>query len=192
MTFTPLSALGYEFGLRHELPAPAWEGISFQERADIGCILLTLATHDPSALEKAENTLGCRLPRESGTVLACDDFTGLWLSPRHWLLLCLQVREGGLVAAVETAFPGHEAHASAYSDSLCWLSLDGDDVEELLKQGGFVTLADGGLATGHARRTRLCGIAVVLYHAAPTRWLVAVERSRARYFLDQLGSYVRL
>jgi heterotetrameric sarcosine oxidase gamma subunit len=188
MTLTARSVLGHDFGVRHSLPGPA--GISLAERADIGCVWVTCATDAAAILAPLEAALGCDLPRESGAMIRTGDCVTVWINPRAWLLRCPPAVEDETAARVAAAFPDRLAHASAFTDFLCWFSLEGDAAEDLLKQGGFLSLAKNGLRPGDAKRTLIAGIPVILCHEDLSHWLVGVERSRATYFRGWLTSLV--
>lgn len=188
MTLTARSALGHDFGARHSLPGPA--GISLAEHADIGCVWVTCATDAAAVLAPLEAALGYDLPRESGAMIRTGECAAVWMNPRAWLLRCPATAEDETVARVAAAFPDRLAHASAFTDFLCWFSLEGDGAEDLLKQGGFLSLAISGLSAGHAKRTLIAGIPAILCHEDPSHWLVGVERSRATYFHGWLTGLV--
>jgi len=64
--------------------------------------------------------------------------------------------------------------------------LSGRGSSGLLKQGAFLSLERDGLAADHAKRTAVAGIAAILVRRGDDVWLVGIERSRARYFVDWL------
>jgi heterotetrameric sarcosine oxidase gamma subunit len=188
MKLAARSALGNDFGKHHSRPGPV--GTSLAERADIGGIWVTCAAHAAMVLAPLEAALGHELPRESGAMVRAGECAAIWMSPRAWLLRCPPAAETEVVALVAAAFPDRLAHASAFTDFLCWLSLDGDNAVDLLKQGGFLSLAKAGLRAGHAKRTLIAGIPTILCHESHAHWLVGVERSRAAYFHGWLTSLV--
>lgn len=89
-----------------------------------------------------------------------------------------------LAARLGAAFPDKLIHAALFTDYLCWLELSGPGAGIILGDGGFISLEREGLATGHAKRTLVAGVAAVIIRKEKSEWLIGVERSRARYFVD--------
>ena len=98
------------------------------------------------------------------------------------------VDEPKLLDSINTHFPDRSIHASAFSDYLCWLSLEGEAAEDALRQGGFISLANEGLPPGCARRTLMAGIPAIIYRKTAIKWTIGIERSYASYFSDWLKS----
>ena len=63
---------------------------------------------------------------------------------------------------------------------------------DLLTESSFISLERGGLPVGHAKRTLIAQIAAVIVHESENTWMIAVERSRARYFADWLSDSLKL
>lgn len=190
MNFGSLSALGNVFGQVHDLPLPELPDVTLREHANIGCVLLSAAANISDIVADAESCLGIDLPGAPGAVQCTADRSGIWLTPRSWLLLCDPDDEAEICARVLAAFPDRMLHASPFTDFLCWLSLTGERSEDLLRQGSFISLSKGGLPVGCAKRTPINGIATILYREDDLTWLIGVERSRASYFhhwLDNLN-----
>ena len=185
MMLDALSPLGSTFGEPAALAEITL--VEAQERADIGAVLVTATGPGASFAEALDKVLGFALPFTHGEVTRSEDKQALWLTPRSWIVLCTPQDEAGLVAAVSSAFPDHDVHASRFSDALGWLTLDGTAVDDLLSQGGFLSFEPGGLPAGHAKRTPLAGIPAVILRDSETRWTIGVERSRARYLTDWLA-----
>ncbi len=190
MKLTPESTLGASFGSACMLAMPSGAAV-LQERADIGCLLLTSAVDTGATAVPASRAVGIDLPRAAGKIQTGDQRLALWLSPRSWLVHCPIDEEIGLAARVNDAFPGKRVHAACVTDHFCWIELSGRDPSGLLRQGAFLSLERGGLAAGHAKRTAVAGIAAILVHRGDNVWLVAIERSRARYFADWLIARAR-
>jgi len=190
VTLQARSALGHEFGRRIPLGPLGIPDVTVCERTDFGCLMLSSCVDDSAVIGRLEASVGCSLPRASGAVVVEGAYTGIWLTPRSWLLLCPLEQEFALVDGVGLAFPERMAHASPFTDFLCWFSLGGDNAENLLKQGGFISLAKGGLPVGHTRRTRIASIPIIVSREKSDDWLVAVERSRARYFHNWMQNLV--
>jgi heterotetrameric sarcosine oxidase gamma subunit len=91
-----------------------------------------------------------------------------------------------LVARLNAAFAEKLAHATPFTDALCWFEISLSGALDLLTEGGFVSLDRGGLPIGHAKRTLIAQAVVVIFRESENVWLVAVDRSRARYFADWL------
>jgi heterotetrameric sarcosine oxidase gamma subunit len=157
-----------------------------RERADIGCVMLTSAVEGLEIAAAASAAAGVELPRDSGAVGSGGGLAALWLSPRCWIIRCAIDEEPDLVARLSSAFPDKLAHATVFTDSLCWLELSGARALELLTDGGFVSLERDGLPVGHAKRTLIAQVAALVVRERESTWLVAVERSRARYFVTWL------
>lgn len=188
MSLDALSALGHPFGRSSDLPLSGTPDVRCRERADIGCVLLTSAVDGTQTADALEACLSATLPREPGAVARADDRIAIWLSPRSWLFVCDPAEEAALAGRVAARFPNRLAHASAFTDFLCWFSLEGRRAEDMLRQGCFISLARGGLPTGHAKRTPIDGVPAVVFHEAAEAWRVGIERSRAVHFRDWLDS----
>lgn len=164
-----------------------------RDRRDQGCVLCTAAVEvvgsgvPTGPFERLCAALSLALPTRAGAVEQDGERMALWLTPRSWLVLCPAEQESALCQAVTEAYPERLVLASRYSDQLCWIELNDEGAEDALRQGGFLTLRVGGLPLGHAKRTLIAGIPVVLLRLAATCWLLGVERSRARYFVDWLA-----
>jgi heterotetrameric sarcosine oxidase gamma subunit len=162
--------------------------VAVRERADIGCVLLKAAVDEAQVVYPASVAVGVDLPLAPGRVQSESGRTALWLSPRAWLVHCAVEEEGELVRRVNGAFEDKLLHAVRFTDALCWLELSGSGALGLLTEGGFVSLEQAGLAIGYAKRTLVAQVAVIVLRESESVWLVAVERSRARYFMDWLRS----
>lgn len=173
------SVLGTPFGTARPVVGFKTNGVSLRERSDIGCVLLTAT--------QAGVLPGVELPAGPGEIRAREGRTALWLSPRSWLIQCRIEEEGALTTRLNAAFPDKRAHAVSFTDALCWLEIFGVESQECLTEGGFVSLERGGLAVGHAKRTLVAGVPVMVVHERESVWIVGVERSRARYFADWLN-----
>lgn len=186
MILSARSALGDNIGTRH--PMSALKGVSLAEHADVGGVWVSCATDAATILTPLEAALGCDLPRESGAMTRTGDRTAIWMNQRAWLLRCPPDAEAEIIARVVSAFPDHLAYGSAFSDFLCWFSLEGTSAADVLKQGGFLSLTKTGLPEGHAKRTLIAGIPAILCHESLWHWLVGIERSRASFFYGWLLS----
>jgi heterotetrameric sarcosine oxidase gamma subunit len=184
----PQSALGGLIGATHAVIGFRSDGAILQGRADIGCVLLTAAARSAEVISSAILTSVVELPLAPGAIKAREGRAAVWLSPRSWLIQCGIEEEMGLVAGLNQAFPDKRAHAVPFTDSLCWLELSGRAGIDLLTEGGFVSLERDGLPVGHAKRTLIAQTAVVVVRESERSWLLAVERSRARYFVEWLSA----
>lgn len=193
MTLEARSALGGFAGVAQivaKLGAPEVP-VELVNRADIGCLLCTAAVEpDPHRAKVAEIT-GVSPPVRPAPVFSSGLRQAIWMTPRSWLLLCPLSEEEELLWALADAFPDCAIHACRYSDHLCWLELSGPGAEALLCAGGFLSLDGRGPAPGSAKRGLLAGIAVVIHREEAARWLLGVERSRARYLVDWLTATAR-
>jgi len=188
MSLDALSPLGHTFGQGNDLLLSGAPDVKSQERADFGCLLLTSAVDGAQTADALEACLSATLPRGPGVVTRAGDRIAIWLSPRSWLFICDPAEEAALAGLVAACFPDRLAHASAFTDFLCWFSLEGRRAEDMLRQGSFISLARGGLPTGHAKRTPIDGVPAVVFHEAAETWRVGVERSRAAHFRNWLDS----
>lgn len=182
------SSLGGPFGAStpiNDLSRPELEVV---EHSDFGCVLCSAAVDVSEIYKKMSKKGKLELPRQSGAVVRQGERTAIWLSPRSWLILCSLDDEPELIASINGAFPDHIVLASAFSDYICWLSLSGEEAEDKLRQGGFVSFAEGGLSIGHAKRTLIGGIPVVIQRKSTTAWTLGIERSYASYFINWLRS----
>jgi len=162
--------------------------VKCREHADTGCLLLTSAVDGAQTAAALEACLSATLPRGPGAVTRAGDRIAIWLSPRSWLFVCDPAEEAALAVRVAARFPDRLAHASAFTDFLCWFSLEGRRAEDMLRQGSFISLARGGLSIGHAKRTPINGVPSIVFHEAAETWRIAVERSRAAHFRNWLDS----
>lgn len=190
MMLEALSALGDGFGAPTALAEITHA--KAQERSDIGAVLVTVTGPGADFAAALAQALDCDLPLTHGAVARTGDRSAIWLTPRSWILLCPPEAEADLIAAVATAFPDHSAHASRFTDALGWVTLEGSGVEDLLRQGGFISLQAGGLPVGHAKRTLLAGIPAVILREGETRWTIGVERSRCRHFANWLAGLTNI
>ncbi len=158
------------------------------ERSDFGCVLCSAAVDANEIYQKLSQKSKLELPRQSGMVVWQDERAAIWLSLRSWLILCPLDDESELVAMINAVFPDHIVLASTFSDNLCWLSLSGDEAEDKLRQGGFISLADGGLTIGHPKRTLIAGIPAIIHRKSASVWTIGIERSYASYFINWLRS----
>jgi heterotetrameric sarcosine oxidase gamma subunit len=182
----PQSALGAPFGTASTVSGFISASVFLRERADIGCILLTTAVDNADIATSASQHVGLELPLTPGPVNTAPQRKAIWLSPRSWLIHCRLEEENDLVTHLNAAFPNKLALAAPFTDYLCWLELSGAPALDLLTEGTFLSLDRGGLPVGHAKRTLIAQISAVIVHESESVWLLAVERSRARYFADWL------
>ena len=119
----------------------------------------------------------------AGAVRALPETTGgivFWLTARSWLIHCDPALETEILGRIAESLPDKLAHGRSLTDAVCWMELSGPVSLDLLTEGGFVSLERGGLPVRHAKRTLIAHVGVVLVHRAEDRWLIGVERSRAR------------
>lgn len=69
-----------------------------------------------------------------------------------------------------------------------WLSLSGEEAEDKLRQGGFLSFADEGLTIGHTKQTLISGIPVIIHRKSATIWSIGIGRSYVSYFINWLKS----
>ena len=188
MTLQPLSLHGAPFGEAGVANELTPRGTTLRERSDLGGVLINSAAAAREVIERVEQIVGITLPSCAGRVTHGSETCALWLTPRSWIVHCPIAQEPDLASRINAALPDKLVHAALFSDCLCWFEIAGPDAESLIREGGFVSLERGGLPEGHAKRTLLAGVAVLLLHQAPCRWLVGVERSRADWFLLWLKS----
>jgi heterotetrameric sarcosine oxidase gamma subunit len=156
------------------------------ERADIGCLLVTTTLDSSTWAAQLRAVVGLEFPLEACRITEAHPHRVLWLTPRSWLIHCPVDDESALATRINDAFPNKSVHAVLFTDYLCWFELSGPKAFDLLSEGGFVSLERTGLVVGHAKRTALAGVAVVLLHERVQTWLIGVERSRAIYIADWL------
>jgi heterotetrameric sarcosine oxidase gamma subunit len=188
MMLQALSPMGFPFGASTLVRGGCREGLSVSECSDFGCVLLTATVDIIDFHEDLLRLTGVEFPLLQGSVAQADGRYVVWLSPRSWLVLCRLDDEPKLLDSINTHFPDRAIHASAFSDYLCWLSLEGEAAEDALRQGGFISLANEGLAAGCARRTLMAGIPVIIHRKTAIHWMIGIERSYALYFSDWLES----
>lgn len=188
MILQALSPMGLPFGSSARVEEGCREGLSVSECSDYGYILLTSAVDITDFRKDLLRLTGVEFPLQPGLVVQADERYVVWLSPRSWLISCRLDDEPKLLDSINTHFPDRAIHASAFSDYLCWLSLEGEAAEDALRQGGFISLANEGLAAGCARRTLMAGIPVIIHRKTAIHWMIGIERSYALYFSDWLES----
>lgn len=182
------SALESEWGRTHPVSAFSHRRALLRERADLGTVLVTTAMEPEPVSGVLEAVVGFPLPARAGPMHSHDTMRAVWRSPRAWLIQCPVAAEEPLVASVNTPFPEREVIACAYGDALCWLDLAGPGAEDLLREGGFISLDSGGLPVGHGKRGLLAGVAVTILHEASEHWQLGVERNVAGYFVHWLAT----
>jgi heterotetrameric sarcosine oxidase gamma subunit len=186
----PQSALGAPFGTASTVSGFISASVFLRERADIGCILLTTAVDSAAIATSASQAAGLELPLTPGPINTAPPRKAIWLSPRSWLIHCRLEEENDLVTHLNAAFPNKLSHAAPFTDYLCWLELSGAATLDILTEGTFLSFDRDGLPVGHAKRTLIAQISAVIVHERESVWLLAVERSRARYFSDWLSASV--
>lgn len=162
--------------------------VSIRERDDIGCLLLNSAVDVGEIHAVVSTATGIVLPLAPGAISRGANRLGLWLTPRSWLLQCALDEDFTLAERINAAFPDKIVHAAHFSDDLCWLELIGEGTLTLLREGGFVSLERDGLPAGNAKRTLIAGVSVIAIRFEESGWMIGVERSRARYFVEWLTS----
>jgi heterotetrameric sarcosine oxidase gamma subunit len=188
MKLQPQATLGASFGFASPIVGFRSDGLVLRERSDIGCVLLTAAVDAAEVGSLLSAAADVDLPLRAGRIKTCGECTALWLSPRSWLVHCALEDEVGLVERVNAIFPDKLVHAVGFTDALCWLELSGAAALDLLTEGAFLSLERGGLPIGHGKRTLIAHLAAVIIRERESAWLVAVERSRARYFAQWLSA----
>jgi heterotetrameric sarcosine oxidase gamma subunit len=180
------STLNASFGQAREVFGGLIDQLELLERSDIGCLLLTTATNPVDVTDAAARVAGVRLPASAGLVGSAAKRLAVWLSSRSWLLHCDLEEEEALASRINAAFPDKSLHAALFTDYLCWLELRGIGAQNLLQESSFLSLESTGFSVGHAKRTRVAGIAAVIIRRTDLGWLIGVERSRAAYFATSL------
>lgn len=180
---TALSALGGEFGVANSIGVAC--GVAVSERADIAAVLVAACLDGCEAGISA--VVGVDVPSEPGWFASGGGVTAIWLSPRSWILQCAIDDEARIQKAIVSAFPDGTVHGTGFTDHLCWFELSGEDPQQLLCRGAFVSLDHpAGLPVGRSKRTIVADVAVVILRLDTQRLLVGVERSRARFLRDWL------
>ena len=156
------------------------------EYGPFGCVLCSAAVDVSEIHQTLSRKIKLDLPRQSGRVVKEGESMAIWLSPRSWLILCPLDNELELITSINAAFPDRIVLASAFSDYLCWFSLNGKEAEDKLRHGGFISFTERGLAVGHAKRTLIAGIQVIIHREFTATWTVGIERSYAPYFINWL------
>ena len=187
-SFIPRSALDEAFGAQTPVRGFEATATTLTERSDIGSLLLNCACEASAVVVELEAAAQREFPRECGRVTQQPPQAVLWLTPRAWLFQCTIESELQLRDSINNAFVDKRVHAAAFTDQLCWLELAGVEALRLLSSGGFVTLEPAGMQVGYAKRVLLAGLPVVALRVRTNAFLLAVERSRARYFCHWLQS----
>lgn len=186
MRLSAESTLGAPLGATGPVAGFTQSDAALVERADMACVLLTVAVENAETVAAASRAIGFELPTVAGPVRYSEQHIAVWLTPRSWLVLSDVVSEAELVSRVNAASRDGTLHASRFTDYLCWLELSGPHALDLLTRLSFVSLERGGLAVGSAKRTLVAGIPAVIVHKPGQVWWLGVERSRARYFVGRL------
>lgn len=166
------------------------EGVNMAVRAEAGIIVLNAAVDAANIVAAASIAVGVPLDTTPGSVTDADGRRAFWLTPRSWLIEILPGDEAVLLSAVRDAFPGRSVHATPYSDALVPIDLSGPGAEDLLRQGGFLSLAAGGPAVGTVKRTLVAGQPVLLWRRDVDAWTVGVKRSLAHAFAAWLEAAI--
>jgi heterotetrameric sarcosine oxidase gamma subunit len=180
------STFGQTFGAEVPLAGFPSSGVAAKERGDIGCLLVNAAVDVGQIVSAASAAAGVELPQRPGAVSKTTDRLALWLTPRSWLVQCRPESESALAKNINDAFPDKTVHAASFTDYLCWIEISGAQAIDVVREGGFVSLEQQGLAVDHAKRTVLAGVPVVVVRSSVSAWLLGVERSRAPYFAEWL------
>lgn len=186
MSLESQSALGTPFGAARPIRELSRPGCNVIERVELGAVLCSVSINRPDPTSDLSKVVGIELPTQPGKVTLRYRHWAIWLSPCSWLLVCPEENERKLAMSINAAFMDRHIFASAYADHLCWLMLDGTVAEDMLRQGGFISLSVCGLPAGHAKRTLLAGIPVIVFRIKETCWALMIERSRVHYFVDWL------
>jgi sarcosine oxidase subunit gamma len=186
MILEPRSALDATFGTSSAVIGFRSDRAVLRERADFGSVLLTAAVDGTAIAASASSAAGLDLPIGPGPTKASSESTAIWLSPRSWLILCGVEDEARLVDRLNKAFPDKLLHTVGFADQLCLFELSGVASLDLLTEGSFLSLEPRGLPVGNAKRTLIAQVVTVVIRTSGTSWLLAVERSRARYFAGWL------
>lgn len=186
MTIEASSVFGGPFGIRSVVPFQSVSDLVIEERSDLSCVFVNAAVDAGPVADRIFASTGVRIPLRSRQVVRNADGTALWLSPRSWLVHCEREREASIVSSIAGEFPQKEVHAIPYTDNVVWLTLSGSTAEQVLRSGGFISLAQSVLGIDEVKRTLVGGIPAVVLRERGDAWTIAVERSRARYFLSWL------
>jgi heterotetrameric sarcosine oxidase gamma subunit len=172
---------------RGQVVACLGEDSALLARPEIGCLLVNSALDAAVVAKDIAAVVRFEFPMEPGTTTCGQSLRALWLTPRSWLLHCPPEAESALEREFGAAFQDKRVHAMAYSDHLSWFELSGSESLDRLTAGGFVSLEPGGLSVGRVKRTALAGIDVIVCRTDAETWLLAVERSRARYWVTWIS-----
>jgi heterotetrameric sarcosine oxidase gamma subunit len=164
------------------------EDTTLLARPEMGCLLVNSSLDAAAVVKDIAAVVRFEFPVEPGTTTYAQSLRALWLTPRSWLLHCSSAEESALEREFGAAFQDKRVHAMTYSDHLSWFELSGSESLNRLTAGGFVSLERGGLSVGRVKRTALAGIDVTVFRAGAETWLLAVERSRARYFVTWISA----
>ncbi len=184
MTLEARSVLGNPFIGVYRIGVPTARGVFVSELSGCCCVHCssTVAAHE--ILDELSDAVGLSLPAKPGVATDNKGRWAFWMSPRSWLVSVDADREGALVASVAERFPDRRVHASRFSDYLFWMSVSGEGAEDLLRQGGFLSVEETGFQVGSMKRTPIAGIPLLVWRQAPTDWRLGLERSRASDFVD--------
>lgn len=188
----PRAVLSQTFGTKSSIPEPGRRATSVSERADVGCVLLTAATDLDPGTNEAIRHLQLKLPDAAGVIVTDGSRRALWLSPRSWLIQCGVADDTTLITSVNSLGPERLLHAVCFTDALCWFELSGAGAQDLLTEGGFLSLERAGIPVGFSKRTLIAQINVIVVREDLTTWMVGVERSRAGYFSEWLRAAAEL
>ena len=159
MTLEARSVLGNPFIGVYRIGVPTARGVFVSELSGGGCVHCssTVAAHE--ILDELSDAVGLSLPAKPGVATDNKGRWAFWMSPRSWLVSVDADREGALVASVAERFPDRRVHASRFSDYLFWMSVSGEGAEDLLRQGGFLSVEE-------------------TFWMSPRSWLVSVDADR--------------
>jgi sarcosine oxidase subunit gamma len=114
-----------------------------------------------------------------------------WMSPDELLLLVPHADADATVAALSKALAETHHMAVNVSDARALISLEGEDLRDILGKLAPVDLHPEAFAPGDFRRTRLGQIAAALWFETETLAHVVCFRSVAEYMFNQLVQAAR-
>lgn len=124
-----------------------------------------LRLHRPTAetLRKLEAVIGGELPAQPGT-LATPMVTVFWLAPHEWFIVGATPDR---LAEIAEACAGTLFHVAEVTDGTCGYRLAGRDVADLIACGCSLDLHPTAFPVGHAARSLLDGVVVLLHRVGP-------------------------
>lgn len=144
--------------------------------------LVDLRLYRPTAetLRQLERILGGALPTRPGALITAA-MSVLWLAPHEWFIVGATPDR---LAAIASACTGTLFHLVEVTDGTCGYRLTGRDVTDLIARGCSLDLHPTVFPVGHAAKSLLDGVVVLLHRIAPGEFHLYCDSSLEAYLIE--------